>query len=91
MNNAVKTKVRQSKHRVVLNLSRDSVDSMNAASFIDETRRREEGAIAKHIARIRTSSSRLNSNKEASPSLNNTSHYYSMRTSFGSNGSTSFI
>uniref|UniRef100_A0A0R3RHW4 Probable arginine--tRNA ligase, cytoplasmic n=1 Tax=Elaeophora elaphi TaxID=1147741 RepID=A0A0R3RHW4_9BILA len=90
INSAVRTKVRQSKQRTLLNLSTNNTDPMNTVNSKDETTRREQGAIAKHIARIRTSSSRLNSSKEAFLSFNDTSRYYSMRTSFSSNGSASF-
>ncbi|CAG9538730.1 unnamed protein product [Cercopithifilaria johnstoni] len=87
MNSAVKTKVRKVEQQILLNLSTGSNDSMNTVDSKDETPKREQGAIAKHIARIRTANSTLNSSKKT---FNNTSRYYSMRTSFGSNSSTSF-
>ncbi|EJW87749.1 hypothetical protein WUBG_01338 [Wuchereria bancrofti] len=89
MKSAVRTKVDELKQRTMLNLSVYSNDSMNTTSSKDEATMREQCAIAKHIARIRTSSTRLGSSKEALPSFNNT-RYHSMCTSFGSNGSASF-
>ncbi|VDK87017.1 unnamed protein product [Litomosoides sigmodontis] len=80
MNSAAKTKVRQSK-QIVHNLSADSTGSTNSV-------KREQDAIAKHIARIRTFNPKLNSSSKVS--FNDTSRYYSMRTSFGSNSSTCF-
>uniref|UniRef100_A0A1I8E9E9 Uncharacterized protein n=1 Tax=Wuchereria bancrofti TaxID=6293 RepID=A0A1I8E9E9_WUCBA len=90
MKSAVRTKVDELKQRTMLNLSVYSNDSMNTTSSKDEATMREQCAIAKHIARIRTSSTRLGSSKEALPSFNNT-RYHSMCTSFGSNGSASFM
>ncbi|VDP23044.1 unnamed protein product [Onchocerca flexuosa] len=93
VNSAIRTKMNQSKQRTLLNLSVSSTDSMNTSSPLspkDEARKREQGAIAKHIARIRTSTSRIGSSNETSPLVNSTSRYYSMRTSFGSNDSSNF-
>ncbi|KAK6100793.1 hypothetical protein QQG55_2095 [Brugia pahangi] len=86
---AVRTKVDELKQRTILNLSVYSNDSMNTTNSRDETKKREQCAIAKHIARIRKSSAKLGSSKEALPSFNNT-RYHSMCASFGSSGSTSF-
>ncbi|VDK80033.1 unnamed protein product [Onchocerca ochengi] len=93
VNSAIRTKMCQSEQRTLLNLSVSSTESMNTSSSLspkDEARKREQEAIAKHIARIRTSTSRIVSSNETSPMVDNTSRYYSMRTSFGSNDSSSF-
>lgn len=87
MNSALQNKVRQSKRQILLNCSTDSTNSINTVSSRDGTPNREQGAIAKHIARIRASNSKFNTSKKTS--LDNSSQYYSMRTSFGSNSSTS--
>lgn len=84
----IRRKVHELKQRDHLNLSEDSNESMST-SINDETMRREQSAIAKHIARIRTSNSKLGLSKEALTPFNN-SRYYSMNTSFGSNGNGSF-
>uniref|UniRef100_A0A915PUB1 Uncharacterized protein n=1 Tax=Setaria digitata TaxID=48799 RepID=A0A915PUB1_9BILA len=93
MNSAIRNKLRQSRQRTLLDLSVNSVDSaadsINSSTSKDEASRREQGAIVKHIARIRRSTSKLSYDKEAQLTCDS-SRYYSMRTSFDSSDNISF-
>ncbi|VDN07902.1 unnamed protein product [Thelazia callipaeda] len=84
INSAVRTKVLHSKRVLrTLNRSVDSAEAEKAKFLKEEAKKREQGAIEKHIVRIRTSNSKFGIKKEVSPSLiDNDSRYYSMRSSF---------